>query len=507
MSAQIGLVLALCISTLNVAVQGGAQVMDIGSEKQLFIDDRFIESSENVTLTMNPPRKVGPVIETDEEHPWEAGWIGGGSTILEDEGVYKMWYRAHEVGKQGENGTTGLGRGSLCYATSKDGVHWEKPSLGLIERYGSRDNNILDAPIGTVFLDPKAPAEQRFKLLVQLHWDDPERGGMYIYTSGDGLRWKLHATRLFPFCPDTTNHAFYDPRIDRYVIYVRTWDPLRKVGRIETEDIMQPWAYDKGKAPNLKLWGEKHTPPPCDEIPTAISYDDLDPQVSDLYTPAVHQYPWAADAYFAFPSPYLHYPEPPAGEYGNDGLLDIQLAISRTGEVFERPFREPYIALGIDGEPDSRCLYMGIGMIRRGNEVYQFYTGFFHSHGEYVGFTETRGMGKIMRAVQRLDGFVSADADYTGGTLTTPPIRFAGKRLELNINTSAMGEARVEVLDENGKAFEGFAADDCDPIHGNFTAKEVSWQGESDVSALAGKAIKLRFVMRATKLYAFEFVQ
>jgi hypothetical protein len=31
----------------------------------------------------------------------------------------------------------------LCYATSKDGIHWEKPELGLIDYRGTKTNNIV----------------------------------------------------------------------------------------------------------------------------------------------------------------------------------------------------------------------------------------------------------------------------------------------------------------------------------------------------------------------------
>ena len=108
--------------------------------------------------------------------------------------------------------------------------------------------------------------------------------------------------------------------------------------------------------------------------------------------------------------------------------------------------------------------------------------------------------------VQRLDGFVSADADYAGGELTTPPIVFDGDRLELNVDTSAVGDARVEILDANMQPVEGFSLADADMIHGNFIRKTVTWQGSDDISALKGQAVRLRFVMRAAKLYAFEFV-
>ena len=35
------------------------EVVDVGSDKQLFIYDALIAESEHVTLTMNPPRKTG----------------------------------------------------------------------------------------------------------------------------------------------------------------------------------------------------------------------------------------------------------------------------------------------------------------------------------------------------------------------------------------------------------------------------------------------------------------
>ena len=34
---------------------GANRPLDVGNRKQLFIDDRFIDLSENVELTMNPP--------------------------------------------------------------------------------------------------------------------------------------------------------------------------------------------------------------------------------------------------------------------------------------------------------------------------------------------------------------------------------------------------------------------------------------------------------------------
>jgi hypothetical protein len=224
-----------------------------------------------------------------------------------------------------------------------------------------------------------------------------------------------------------------------------------------------------------------------------------------------------------FPSMFHHFPEPAGGEspvgYGthkvpspdaaghfrNDGVLDIQMAAGRDGVRWERFDRRPYIGNGLDGSTDSRSMYILIGWIRRGAEIYQYYGGYDHFHGEYVAFKRLRGMGAIMRVVQRLDGFVSADGDYRGGSLTTPPVVFTGARLELNVNTSAVGEVRVELTDGEGKTLPGFAAADCDPILGNHIARTVTWRGASSVEALAGKPVRLRFAIRNAKLYAFQF--
>jgi len=56
-----------------------------------------------------------------------------------------------------------------CYATSKDGVTWVKPKLGLVEFNGSKDNNIIDSMSPTlwstfaVLHDPEPRSQQTFQ--------------------------------------------------------------------------------------------------------------------------------------------------------------------------------------------------------------------------------------------------------------------------------------------------------------------------------------------------------
>ena len=88
----------------------------------------------------------------------------------------------------------------------------------------------------------------------------------------------------------------------------------------------------------------------------------------------------------------------------------------------------------------------------------------------------------------------------------TPPMIFEGSRLELNIDTSAGGFARVEILDERGKPIPGFTYHDADELNGNNVNMPVSWNGNQDLSSLKGKPVRLNIRMRAAKLYAFQFL-
>ena len=95
--------------------------------------------------------------------------------------------------------------------------------------------------------------------------------------------------------------------------------------------------------------------------------------------------------------------------------------------------------------------------------------------------------------------------------MTTRPFGFSGSRLYLNTSMApiaagpGLGEVRVEVLRANHKKLPGFSFDDADPITESGTSQVVSWNGSSDVSALANQPVKLRFYFKNAKLYSFQF--
>ena len=66
-------------------------LIDIGSQKQLFVDDYLIESMSDTTRVLNPTEKVekNPVLRA--ERPWEGTEINVRNVIYdEQERVFKM---------------------------------------------------------------------------------------------------------------------------------------------------------------------------------------------------------------------------------------------------------------------------------------------------------------------------------------------------------------------------------------------------------------------------------
>jgi len=109
-------------------------LIQIDSQRELFIDNYLIDTLIGTRLVLQKPRDEGSVLKFDK--PWE-GMFCGYVTIIKDGKTYLAYYRGlPEAGKDGSSLET------TCYAESKDGIHWEKPNLGLFEIDGSLENNV-----------------------------------------------------------------------------------------------------------------------------------------------------------------------------------------------------------------------------------------------------------------------------------------------------------------------------------------------------------------------------
>jgi hypothetical protein len=486
------------------SVAGAAEVVALGSERHMFIDDMLISKKKNVTFRVHPPELRKAVFQQDR--PWEN--ISEYSCVIDDGKDYKMYY-----------GNTGK-RSTVCLATSKDGVRWEKPMLGIYEFNGSKENNIvIDADgNGSMYYDLHDPdPDRRYKYFTcEIADDKPDTKtteGMVIHTSPDGIHFTKSEVSLLPFNSDSQAVMFWDPYVKKYVCYFRgSLDPYgRIVVRGETDDPMKPWPYKPSAHPN---YNDHEIPFVSTELPTVLRSDENDPSGTDLYGNQVFLYPWAYKVYLAFPTCYYHYQDErtylsPIGP-GNVGVGEVQLAVSRNGLDWTRYRRPEYIKHGwYRDDHYSYWPWAFQGMVRRDNRILQWVRlrTTTHGAGRFMKGGKSQ-FGDVALFEQQIDRFVGAEFEYTGGTITTAPFIFEGNRLSLNVDTGGMGEGRVGILDADGKPIPGFQVRDCDIVNGDWFDKIVSWnRGKNDVSSLAGKTIRLQFDMRGATLFAFQFVK
>jgi len=490
--------------------------VQLGNRKHLFLDDALIAEQEHVEFRPNPPRF--------EELVMEGRGIATHLVVFEDvtsgDGLIRFY-------GQGPNN-------SLNVYTSRDGVQFTSPDLG--RDYLGVRHVVLEDPVGlgTIFVDPNAPAEARIK-----YFSGYRGRGCYVYSSSDGYHFARNETSALPFRAASQSLMFYDDQRQKYVGYHRS-DMARTVGdktartsvRTETTDLMRPWPFtpvpqaEQTRLSKTRRLGNKSpfyvdngplTPPGFGvEYPTVFaSIESIDPVGVDVYVPKSMKYEWAEDAYLAFPIIYFHYhsdgPETRQALGRRDakrgsGPLETQLAVSRDGVHWKRYPRPTYVGIGRHAGLDIKKAYIGHGMVRRGDEIWQYYVGSEEYHSPW-GKDRTAREG-IFRVVQRFDGFVSADTPYTGGWFTTRPLLFSGNRLVLNLDTDATGYAQVGFVDEAGQSIEGFGVDDCIYLNGDFIDAEVEWltMGK-DVSQLAGRRVRVMVRSRGTKLYSMQFVE
>ena len=200
--------LATATICLTLATGAFAQTDAPKRDRHLLLDSRIIEKTDNVELTVGVVDKdpANPLFKEDK--PWEPRFDNPYSSVIYDaeEKIWKCWYSIFiESGARGDFPGEGLAsdkrawvkwregrRGfGVCYATSKDGIKWTKPQLGLIDYNGSKKNNIVIKYNHGVAVMKDLHEKDPKKRYKAIH---PERGKSMVWFSADGVRW----ARLWP---------------------------------------------------------------------------------------------------------------------------------------------------------------------------------------------------------------------------------------------------------------------------------------------------------------------
>ncbi|QDU81443.1 hypothetical protein Pla110_31840 [Polystyrenella longa] len=475
MLGGISVVVALLSS---VSIQAQDSVLDIGDKRELFVDDYLIDTLDGTEQQLSKLRDEGPVIQFD--NPWEGAFCGY-VTIIKDGDEYRCYYRAlPQAGKDGNIAE------AYAMATSKDGIHWEKPKLGLFEFDGSKENNIVfgkHAPETHNFCpmldgNPNAAADARYKAL----GGTKSGGGLVAFKSPDGINWTeiQEEPVITQGAFDSQNVPMWSASEQKYICYLRVFvDGIRRISRCESDDFVN--------------WTE----------PKLMGYKDK---------PAEHLYTNQTRPYFRAPHIYVStaarfFPgrqvldKEQAEEVGvhpsyfkdiSDGIF----MTTRGGTDYDRTFMEGFIRPGIGYENwVSRTNYPALGCVPTGENEMSVYANM--NYGQPTAY--------LRRFSMRLDGFASIHADYDGGTATTKPFIFDGKELTVNFATSAAGEIFTEIQDADGTPIPGFTMDDSVRSIGNEISRTIRWKSGADVSSLAGKPVRLHFKMKDADLYSIKF--
>jgi hypothetical protein len=474
-----------------------------GEKLPLFVNEpvppMHLEYSDmplGIALEAQPAQITDPVITAQA---FGEAFLSGG-TMIREHGRYRLWYECVPLEDLalGKAGATNL----LRYAESDDAMTWERPNLGLVERLGTRQNNIVyGGPAtpesgyhgGSVFIDPSAPPEERFKVFhlgtmsmaafedYRKKWPEdvdpfavrPTRNrvnGLLGGTSPDGLRWSPLPDPLLVQNSDTLNCCTYDAIRGKYVAYVRTWFfGRRTIGRTESDTF-------------------SHFPMPLELVWPDAGMDPCDT--------------WYANGKTAMPdAPEYHLMFPLRWMLPED-RFEFHLMSSPDGIVWGHV---PGGAVGRPGAPGTwnyGGVTAGIGLVELpADRMGLLVTGYHLPHK----YPRRPPYGKMAWACWPKGRLVALNA-HRDGSFALYPLLFKGNRVTLNLSAEASGYIQVEARDASRQPLPGRSFADCDPAAEDSLSHLVTWKGQPDLAVTPGSPVQLAFRMRCARLFSVTFV-
>ena len=237
---RLGSVLLVGLSAITTLAAQEVDVKDIGTRRELFVDDYLIDRMTGCELRLHHPIPQAPAIVHDAR--WE-GNLSCYHTVFRDGDRYRMYYRGTALSFA--RGVRKAHDDFACYAESDDGIHWRKPELGIVEFKGSTKNNIIlsgyPAHNFAPFLDtsPNYPPDQKYKAF----GGHQKKPGLYAFVSPDGVHWQklTDAPVLTDGAFDSQNLAFWDSVRAEYRAYFRDF---RRIAGVRLRDIKTAMSKD-----------------------------------------------------------------------------------------------------------------------------------------------------------------------------------------------------------------------------------------------------------------------
>lgn len=448
------------------------------SHSQLFLDDTWIEESARLERVWSAA-EIMPEPVLRPEAPWEGAQITMFGSIFQLKGGWRMYYMTYNRPDPVR----------YCMAVSNDGLHWERPNLGIVEFRGSRKNNILWEPANgesndgpTICYEP-GDALAPFKMMYY-GFGGKRKRGEYVAYSKDGIQWQHRPEPVLTNTGDRTNLLPTRDHRGRYVAYLRHRDMMqmhlaRTVWRSESSDFVR--------------WSDPEL---------ILRPDLLDDPNTELYgMPA-----------FLYAGMYIGMLE---RWYDNPDVIEVQLTWSHDGIEWRRAEkRQAFIAPQYPWNKGwNSCA--NTAPIQVNNQLWFYFGGRSAAHGREV----PRSYGAIGLASLGVDQFAAIRADFLEGRLITKPMTWPGGDLVLTCtNTrypaahpkSGGGSIAVEIHDESNQPIKEFSGTDrafydvVSPGPWEKRQPPVLWPGGLSMDRLKGRRIRLVFRMRDARLYSFR---
>jgi len=529
---------------------------------QLFLDDHALARTTGVDRVVHHPRALGVVIPADR--PWETAGVAPLLVRRLQDGSFAAYYTAMWWDIDGADTLPDGFRQDrarhmfhgVAYAASDNGIHWDKPRLGLFDapaavdrqhhapfpspQGASRDNN-LGVPFVVV-----ADLEQYGNVR-----DPSRRYALRTFTDGPagvGAAWTQAPRGYFARdLPDFANDPDWRARLvdsggcfnpRRHVVHfwdddheewvaidqgaIGHWLPSREIARFASKDLVS-WSSRSVLYPDA---ADPHAPWYYDE-PMSLTPFCAEGVVFGLLS-------WFhSDRTHPDGGPNLEpTPEHPhIWPWCRKGTCEMRITVSRDGGLtWDRASsREAWIPHGAEQDSYDRLVISPTPPVRVGDEDW-FYIGVIN--GDHLGvrnnaahdpyYHDRLPQQQIALYAQKRNRYVSLTARNAPEVLITRPLAVAGDALQLNVDATR-GEVRVGVaaaepvptFDGGTPAFAphlleksllpGLSFDDCAPVRGSSIEHTVQF-ADGALGALRGRQVCLLFRMVDADLFGFRFV-
>jgi len=435
---------------------------DIKRNRYLLLDSRIINKTENARLVLGTVEKHPANPLFGEDKPWEKRFDNLYGNVIFDqvEKLYKCWYSPFVVDHSSRGMTLeqrsrkyGPPRDremGICYATSRDGIIWEKPTLGLVKYEGSKQNNIIwRGPHGAgVFKDPRDPDPAcRYKTIFQ---------GLSVSFSANGINWRKGIRcEGVSVAGDTHNNAFWAPTLGKYVGITRTWGEMgREVARIESKDFVE-WTREEVVLTGTGKSQQTYAMPVFFHGGVYLGLVAIHEQKSDrVWT----ELTWSPDT-------------------------KVWHRISPGTPLI--PCSEEKL------DYDYGCVYACANPVFLKNEIRLYYGGSDWLHTSWRN-------GFLCLATLRPDGFAGyvQESEDKPAIITTALVPYAGQVMQVTADVTGGGSIKVSIIDKEEKII----------ATANTISKTVTDEPLKLSKKIKAGMIQLKFEFNNAQLYSFSFV-